>query len=155
MRHFLALSERPDLAPLVASWRVGAFFRDPGGPSVETYIGWLLDPPVGPEDNFVLFEADQPVGTAGLVRADLKSRPDLTPWLAGLFVLPAFRGRGHGAALVRHVEAFAHAARVPTIWLYTATAQSLYARLGWQSAAIEQEHGRPVLLMRRDLDAPL
>lgn len=149
--HILAVSDRPNLAPLVARWRVNAFFNYPGGWTVEAMTARILAPPVGPKETFVLFDNDEPVGTAALTQQDLKSRPDLTPWLAGVFVEPAFRGRGHASALVRRVEAFALAASVPTLWLHTEAAEPLYARLGWQRVGIEQDNGHPTVLMRRDL----
>lgn len=146
-----ALSDRTDLAPLVAAWRVAAFFDYPGGYSVEEMTRLILEPRTGPEETFVLFDGGEPAGTAALIRSDLEARPDLTPWLAGLWVQPAYRGRGHAAALVRCVEAFATAASVPVLWLYTSTAEPLYARLGWKRAGVEQERGQEVALMRRDL----
>jgi GNAT superfamily N-acetyltransferase len=148
----LAVSDRPELAPLVAGWLVEAFHRQPGGMTVEAMTALILAPPQGPEESFVLFEGDRPVGTASLAHDDLTSRPDLTPWLAGVFVLPDCRGRGHASALVRHVEGFARATSVAELWLYTRTAEPLYARLGWQRVGLEQDKGREVALMRRRLD---
>jgi GNAT superfamily N-acetyltransferase len=95
------------------------------------------------------------VGTAGLRHDDLASRPDLTPWLAGVFVEPAARSRGYANALVRQVEAFAAAAGVPTLWLYTWTAAPLYARLGWQPVGPETDRGKDVVLMTRHLPKPI
>jgi GNAT superfamily N-acetyltransferase len=108
---------------------------------------------LGPEETFVLFDRDRPVGTASLVHRDLETRPDLTPWLAGVFVQPAFRGQGYATELVRRVEAFASSASVPTLWLYTWTAEPLYTRLGWQRAGLETDpkRGREVALMTRRL----
>ncbi len=145
-----AISDRPELAPLVARWRVEAFFGYPGGCTVEELAALILAPPVGPKETFVLFDHDRPAGTAGLVRQDLETRPDLTPWLAGLFQ-PAFRGRGHATALVRRVEVFAAAASVPVLWLYTSTAEPLYARLGWERVGSERDKGAEVALMKRTL----
>ena len=154
MSHRIAtVSDRPDLAPLVAHWRVEAFFQEPGGYTVEEMTALILAPPVGPKETFVAFDRDQPVGTAGLVHGDLDTRPDLTPWLAGVFVQPAFRGRGHATALIRRAEAFAAAASVQVLWLYTWTAEPFYARLGWQRAGVEREDGHDVVLMRRCLSA--
>ena len=146
-----AISDRPDLAPIVAQWRVDEFHRHPGGYTVEKMTRLILAPPVGPKETFVLFDGDQPAGTAALMREDLETRPDLTPWLGGVFVQPAFRGRGYASALVRQVESFALAAGVPVLWLYTWKAETLYARLGWQRVGIEQENGEDVVLMRRAL----
>ncbi len=147
----VTISERPELAVLVAEWRVRAFFTQPGGYTVGEMTTLILKPPGTPNRTFVLFDGDQAVGTAGLMRSDLESRPDLTPWLGGLYVEPAFRGRGHATTLVRQVEDAARAVSVPTLWLYTLSADGLYLRLGWQHAGMEQEHGRNVVLMRRDL----
>ena len=148
------VSERPELAPVVAQWRVDTFFQEPGGYTVEEMTALILAPPIGPEETFVLFDHDQPVGTAGLVHADLDTRPDLTPWLAGVFVQPAFRGRGYATALVKRAEAFAAAAFVPVLWLYTLTAEPFYERLGWRRAGIERENGHAVVLMKRSLPGP-
>jgi GNAT superfamily N-acetyltransferase len=146
-----AVSAQPDLAPLVARWRVEAFFTEPGGITVDQMTALILAPPIGPKETFVLFDGGQPVGTAGLVRTDLETRTDLTPWLAGVYVLPAFRRRGHASALVRAVEAFARDAGVATIWLYTRTAEPLYASLGWERDAIEPHGEHTVVVMRRAL----
>ena len=135
----------------MARWRVEAFFTEPGGYSVAEMTALILAPPVGPKETFILFVDGQPAGTAGLMRTDLAARPDLTPWLGGLFVEPGFRGQGLGTALVRQVEAYARAAAVPVLWLYTLGAEPLYARLGWRRAGIEQENGRDVVLMQRVL----
>jgi GNAT superfamily N-acetyltransferase len=152
MNHrIVAVSGRPDLAPLVARWRVEAFFNIPGDWTVEEMTARILAPPEGPKETFVLFEDDQPVGTAGLVQTDLPSRADLTPWLAEVFVEPDFRGRGYASRLVRRVEDFALAASVSVLWLYTETAEPLYARLGWQRVGTERDRGHDVTLMRRDL----
>ena len=147
----IAVPDRPDLAPTVASWLVEAFERRPGGRTVEEMAALLLAPPIGPEETFVLLDGEVPAGTASLTHSDLASRPDLTPWLAGVFVLPAYRRRGHAAALVRHVEGFASTAGVQVLWLYTAAAELLYARLGWERVGLEQDRGQDVVLMRRRL----
>ncbi len=145
-----AVSDRPGLAPIVAGWLVEAFGR-PGSRNVEDMTALILSPPVGPEETFVLFEQGRPVGTASLAARDLETRPDLTPWLAGVFIDPAFRGRGYATALVRQVEAFAMSASLPALWLYTSTAELLYARLGWQKVEVKENRGSEVVLMRRCL----
>jgi hypothetical protein len=40
---------------------------------------------------------------------------------------------------------------VPVLWLYTSTAETLYARLGWQRVGTEDERGEEVVLMKRTL----
>jgi predicted N-acetyltransferase YhbS len=146
----VALADRPELAPAVAGWLLDEF-RHALSPSHETLVAKLLAQKA-PEATFVLFDDDEPVGTAGLVMNDLPSRPDLTPWLAGVLVRPEFRGRGYSPPLVKHVEAAA-AASAAVLWLYTWTADPLYARLGWERVGLERDTDRniEVVLMKRDL----
>ena len=150
-RSIATVSGDPELAQIVAAWIVAAFFDGPGGFTVEEMTALILAPAEGPKETFVLFDDGQPIGTASLMPADLESRPDLTPWLAGVFVEPAFRGCGHAVTLVRRVETFAVEAAVPVLWLYTAKAEALYAGLGWKRAGMEEDKGEPVVLMRRVL----
>jgi GNAT superfamily N-acetyltransferase len=147
----IALSDRPRLAATVAAWLVDAFERRPGGRTIEERTALLLAPRIGLEETFVLLDGEVPAATASLAHSDLASRPDLTPWLASVFVLSAFRGRGHATTLVRQVEAFASAASVQTLWLYTPTAEPLYARLGWERVGLERDRDQDVVLMRRHL----
>jgi len=146
----VALSEQPHLAPSVAEWLLDEF-RHAGGPSYEQQVTDLLAQQA-PEETFVLFDVDVPVGTASLVVSDLPSRPDLTPWLASVLVRPQFRGRGYSTPLVKHVEQAA-AASTEVLWLYTWSAEPVYARLGWERAGLERDTGRniEVVLMRRHL----
>lgn len=105
----------------------------------------------GPEQTHVLLDEGRAAATASLVHHDLDARPDLTPWLASVFVHPDFRGRGHAARVVRAVEASARAAGIATFYLDTNTAAPLYAGLGWVAFGRSVDLGEPVTLMRRDL----
>jgi GNAT superfamily N-acetyltransferase len=153
-------SARPDLAPLVALWLWQAFWRA-GGHSLET-IQSLVQNSVtagAMPRTFVLLVDDAPVGTASLVTHDLDERPDLTPWLAGVYVEPQARGNGYATHLIAAVEAACRAKSIATLWLYTDTAERIYARIGWQTVETIQHRSqtirgkiKPVMLMRRDLE---
>lgn len=133
-RDIVTLSERPDLLQIVRSWLADRHAS-----------------PVAAERCFVLLAGGIPAGTASLTARGLASRPDLTPWLANLFVPPAFRRRGHATGLVAAIEATALAQCIPTLWLVTRHARGLYARLGWQAIGPADFHGEVAELMRRDL----
>jgi GNAT superfamily N-acetyltransferase len=76
----------------------------------------------------VLLEDGAPAGTASLDHADLDTRPDLTPWLANVFVAPEFRGRGHARRLVRYIEAASRTGGgTEVLYLHTEDAMALYA----------------------------
>jgi GNAT superfamily N-acetyltransferase len=146
----VTLAERPDLAAVVAAWQTLAFPDEEPEAAALTRISAQVAA-VGPDQVFVLVEGEEPVGTASLVRQDLPARPDLTPWLASVYVAPVYRGRGHAATLVAVVEAAARKAAIGTLWLFTESATRLYARLGWVEAGREVDAGKHVTLMRRDL----
>ena len=91
-------------------------------------------------------------GTASLVAHDLDERPNLTPWLAGVLVIPEERGRGHVIHLIQAVEVACRSAGVGTVWLHTTDAERVYTRAVWHTAEVIQRRGRSlVTLMRRDL----
>ena len=152
MQRIVRTSERPDLIPTVAAWVWEAFWgRD--GYTLEHVEGVYrsFTAEVGPQQAFVLLIDERPVGVASLVFGDLEERPDLSPWLAGVFVAPEARGRGHVAGLIRAVEDAARAGGVPILWLYTSSAERIYARAGWRTVEAIEHNGRPAVLMQRAL----
>ena len=72
-------------------------------------------------------------GSASIVLHDMKGREDLSPWLAGVYVAPAYRRQGIGARLVQAVVEEARKQRVPRLYLYTTGKENerFYARMGW------------------------
>lgn len=149
----ITTADRPDLVPTVACWLWHEFWRHDGYTPEQTQAVVAASlARSGPPQTFVLLVDGEPIGTATLAAEDLDERPDLTPWLAGVFVVPEARGRGYVAHLIAAVEAVCRAASITTVWLYTNTAEHVYTRAGWHTADTVPRHGkRPVTLMRRDL----
>ncbi len=146
-------SERPDLAAITGRWRWEAFFRADGialDDMLEAERMGAATTSLMPK-TFVMLTDGEAVGMASLVERDLEDRPDLTPWLAGVFVLPEARRQGHATRLIAAVEDTARAAFISTLWLYTRSAEGLYARLGWVSAEDGNRRGSKYVLMRREL----
>ena len=94
---------------------------------------------------------DTPVGSVALVESDMASHPELAPWLSGLMVLPAYRGRGVGTALTAHCEGTAARLRVRRLYLYTESAYAFYAARGWRTIDQETYAGELVSIMAKDL----
>jgi N-acetylglutamate synthase-like GNAT family acetyltransferase len=138
---------------VTARWRWEEFVRGSGRPfepMLEAAIrAAALALPM--PRTLVLLVDGEAVGTASLAARDLEERPDLTPWLAGVVVAPHARGRGHAARLVAAVEQAARDDGIATLWLYTNTAERIYARVGWRTVATVQHNGKPFALMRREL----
>ena len=146
------LADRPDLAPLVADWLWTEFSLAFGTREVAEGIVHAAVERSGTPQSFIAIMDGVPVGTAGFSATDLDERPHLTPWLVGVFVLPAHRGRGIASRLVRHVEHVARANGHDTLWLYTVGADGFYRERGWHTVEIvPRETQRPAIVMRRDL----
>ncbi len=92
-------------------------------------------------------------GSAMLVQHDMVTRPDLTPWLAGVYVAPAYRNRGCGSELVGRIEEEAASVGVASLYLYTTSAESFYARRGWTVLERCEYLGESVSIMAKRLTA--
>ena len=153
MQEIVRIAERPDLVPMVAQWLWDEWHLDAGDlfEAIRDAVAASVSPS-GPPQTFVLLVDNRPVGTASLVAHDLDERPNLTPWLAGVLVIPEARGRGHVIHLIQAVEEACRSAGVGTVWLHTTDAERVYARAGWHTVEAIQRRGRSlVTLMRRDL----
>lgn len=100
---------------------------------------------------FVAFQGENAIGTVGLLRTDLLSRQEFTPWMAVLYVLPAFRGQGIAAALQAHALAEARRMGFPEIYLYTKMT-GFYEKNGWIFRETDlDDHGDTIRIYRKPL----
>ena len=135
-----------------AQWRYDAFLKDGGFTFEETLA--QLAALVERQDYEIALLAeveDVPAGTCLFVREEIDPRHELTPWLAGLFVAPTFRGQSVGRALVAAIKDHARQVGCGRLHLYATTAEGFYARLGWRVAERFLWDGAPFVLMQRDL----
>ena len=96
---------------------------------------------------FVAVDGETLLGSASLVDDDLESRPELTPWLASVYVASEHRGRGVASALVRRVVDEARDSGVPRLYLWTTDQERLYARLGWTPVEHMKFEGEDIVVM--------
>ncbi len=143
----------------------------PGSPEVAICARWraetfsVLDADVAQEQRTLeAFVADQarqvaliarrgtvPVGTCLLVPSEIEPNHHVTPWLAGLFVVPEHRRYGAGATLVRAIEQHARRRGFAQLYLYTTGAERFYQRLGWELVERTDWKGFDTAFMRRKL----
>lgn len=148
------LRERPDTLPTLAAWlyEQWGYFHDHD--SVERRVGELsgrLQTDRIPVSFVALLSAAPdaiPIGTASLTTNDLETRPDLTPWLASVFVRAEYRRNGAGGALVNAVVTHARRLGVRTLYLFTEDRTHFYERLGWSVVCGEIYRGHPVTVMK-------
>jgi predicted N-acetyltransferase YhbS len=94
------------------------------------------------------------LGSVTLIACDCQIYPDLTPWLAQLFVAPNERTLGVGRALVQAAERKACALGFSNLYLFTSgTLPSYYERQGWLHGGRFDYLGKERTLMQRDLRA--
>jgi GNAT superfamily N-acetyltransferase len=146
------IADHPDLIETVARWQWGEWGHlDPADSLAARIasIGAQTDLDRIPT-TFVALDGDEPLGSASLVADDMPTHPELTPWLASVYVAPAARGRGVASALVRRVVQQAATLGVTRLYLYTESAQGLYEKLGWRVIATDHFEGAPVTIMAID-----
>ena len=105
-----------------------------------------------PPLTLVCYVDGEMVGTASVDTADMSTHPELTPWMASVYVVPERRGRGIGTALCTRVIDELKRLGVGTAYLYTPDQEKLYQGLGWKTILREEYRGEPVVIMRLDLD---
>ena len=93
----------------------------------------------------------EPIGTCLLAESEIEPNHDVSPWLAGLFVVPERRRKGAGAVLVRAIEDQARQRGFSRLHLYTSDAVGFYDRLGWEVLDRTNWKGFDTALMVRDL----
>lgn len=95
-----------------------------------------------------LDESGALLGSASLVEDDMNGTVALSPWLANVLVLPAARGQGVGAALMRAIEEKAGALGHRRLYLFTEDQQALYERRGWQRREERLFEGKAVSVLQ-------
>jgi len=93
---------------------------------------------------------EQLIGSAALVNEDMRTRKDLSPWLASVFVKPEHRNNGIATSLVRHIEDKAKERGIKKLYLYTEHARTLYSKLGWYDLEECEYQGVNVAIMYKE-----
>lgn len=147
------LVERPDLAEQVSVWGFGEWGHLNPGQTLEQRLAQVQGKmntdriPIA----FVALDDDHGiVGTASLIRDDLEGDPR-NPWLASVYVPPEHRNKGIASALVRTVEDAARRIGYDRLYLFTSTAPSLYASLGWRALEQRDYRGEHIQVMDKAL----
>jgi N-acetylglutamate synthase-like GNAT family acetyltransferase len=97
---------------------------------------------------YICVEGDYVLGTAALVESDMDSHPELSPWLASVYVHEKYRQLGIGSLLVNKVVAVAKALGHSPLYLFTPDQAHFYQQLGWEFVAQEMYRGGDATLMK-------
>jgi N-acetylglutamate synthase-like GNAT family acetyltransferase len=100
---------------------------------------------------FVCKDGDTVMGSAAIIESDMETRPELTPWMASVYVYKDFRKQGIGSALVKKIMEYAKSIGVQTLYLYTEDQEALYQKLGWERISVDLYMGLQVVVMKTEL----
>jgi GNAT superfamily N-acetyltransferase len=147
------LGNHRDLVPVVAQWHWEEWGTDYPDSSLTEWTEQLaaktnLD---RLPSSWVAFVDAAPVGSVVIELDGVEPRPELKPDVAGLYVLPNYRSRGIGSALVTACQAAARGFGVSELYLYTERAETLYERLGWETIERSRFVDQTVAIMRKSL----
>ncbi|HVB74742.1 MAG TPA: GNAT family N-acetyltransferase [Ktedonobacteraceae bacterium] len=144
-----SIANHLELVDLIAQWHFAEWGHlDPRG----TLAGWTegLRRRTNREQiptTYVALEGNEPLGSVTLVEHDMRTHPDLSPWLAGVYVTSERRHQGIGSLLVRHAVHQAAQMGVTRLYLYTHSARAFYTKLGWRFLEEDVYEGQPVAIM--------
>jgi GNAT superfamily N-acetyltransferase len=146
------LSERPDLARITGSWRWEAFFSEEDAlADVLAREHACANGPAIMPTVLVLLEGVKPAGMVTLCLDDFSGRPELNPWLAGLYVDPSYRGKGYGRRLIAELESLASKRQIERLSLYSSDAVGLYAKAGWVTIETFDRDGKKFHIMQKHI----
>lgn len=143
------LREVPAFAAVVAErvWR--AWWEAQGVPLAD--LRARLDESLGPDPvpaTFVAHDRERFLGCAALIASDVDQRPQLTPWVAALWVEPDMRRLGVGVALMACATQAAFGAGHERVYLAAeAPLAPYYVARGW--ALIESDVDGLEIFVRR------
>lgn len=95
----------------------------------------------------VAIEEGKPVGTASIVKHDMKTHTELEPWMADVYVIEEKREQGIGTKLVNEIIQVAKQHNFGTLYLFTPDKKSFYENLDWSPFFNEEYRGENVDIM--------
>jgi GNAT superfamily N-acetyltransferase len=150
LQTFIVKPGTPELA-ICARWRADAFSTLQASFEDELRSLELFASDQSHGVGLVAKADGEPIGTCLLVESEIEPNHDVSPWLAGLFVVPEHRRQGAGAVLVRAIEDQARERGFSRLYLYTRDAVGFYLRLGWSVHDHTDWKGQQTAFMVRDL----
>jgi predicted N-acetyltransferase YhbS len=101
--------------------------------------------------SLVAIDRGKVIGMIALKTSDFKARPNLGPWLAGLYVDKLQRRKGVGTRLVHEIEKLAARLGASKLFLVTDDAENFYSKLSWSVLERTVWQGISVTVMEKDI----
>ncbi len=144
------INNYPAYIPIVAEWLYNMWgWKIPGG-SVSNAEKALMERPdhTGIPLSFVAIQNYEPIGVARLIKHDMDTRKELSPWLASVFVVKQFRNNGVGKALCVNAISEANKIGFHILYLFTPDKEAFYKKQGWEIVEQKIYRNEDVSIMR-------
>lgn len=126
------LKDYPQFIETVATWVFNEFTNPNSDKDLDFIIKHFKD--MNYETiplSFIALEDEECAGVISIFENDLSTRPELTPWLAGLYVDETFRGHGIAKMLIGEVTKKCKEMNYKKVYLRTEHTSEYYKKLGW------------------------
>jgi GNAT superfamily N-acetyltransferase len=147
------LKDQPQYLPTLAAWHHHEWWADNPACSIEQRIADMqayLSPAFIPS-TFIASQTEL-MGSAAIVAHDMDIKQELTPWLASVYVNPAYRNQGIGSQLVKFVMQKAQQSGIATLYLFTSQSRAIfYRKLGWEVLSKVEYYGSCVSILQVNL----
>jgi GNAT superfamily N-acetyltransferase len=147
------LADYPQFLPTVAAWDFGEWGHHAPTKTVQDYEAGFrnrLNRNTIPLTVIGLWDGI-PAGMSSIFDQDMDIHPELTPWLAAVYVAADHRSLGIGSKLVGAIEEIASHLRIARLYLWTPDKEHFYSRLGWSVLERPVYFNQPVALMSKEI----
>ncbi|NEW92038.1 GNAT family N-acetyltransferase [Rhodopseudomonas sp. BR0M22] len=148
------LVDRPDLVTTIAALQFAHWGALTGHDTELDYENFLKKAARSTRLPSVLVARRGPIymGSVNLLASEMTIRPELSPWMAQLFVVESARGHGIGIRLIRALTTRAVELGFRRVHLFTSgTLPTYYAALGWKPIEEVEYLGRMRTVMAIEL----
>lgn len=151
--HTAYLADHPEVLPTLARWHHSEWGHLHTGEMIPDRFAKLRERSGRAQipTTLIALAGKRLLGSISLVVDDMRTRPDLSPWLASLYVAPQHRRRGIGSLLMARVVAEARRLGVDSLYLFTPDLESFYGARGWSRLETTDYRGEGVVVMARKI----
>ncbi|MCE9501988.1 MAG: GNAT family N-acetyltransferase [Leptospira sp.] len=149
---FVYLKDHPEFQSVIADW----YFSEWGIPQAQTNLSLAEKMRTELPFHALGVAEGRPIVTAGLYNSVGLTRKEeryqaFGPWLALVYTIPEFRGRGAGFWICDKIDQECRRLGINRYYLFTFTAEKLYSRLGWIPVERLKYNGHDTVVMFKDL----
>ena len=151
--NIINLKKEPYNIEQLAEWHHNEWsYLNPDGSIKERIekMKMYLEPDFVPS-TFIGKDNDELIGSVAIVKFDMDTHKELSPWLASVYVSSNHRKHGYGGLLVRHVMQKAKDEGIRKLYLFTPSDEDFYTKLGWSKKCEENYRGATVTIMEVNL----